>query len=204
MSWEFVFGVVSLCGALVGVALTIYYGKKAARLELEKKSLTWPQLQLIADATCFNLKKDGFVPDLILAPGSRGAILSELLVNKFNRNIPAVTGISLMEFSQKPMPVIKDYFEFSVGEGWNIYIPNAISEFKNGRVLIVDDFCLTGEFFQNLRSFLIRQGFRAKNVRVFCAVITKVTKAAGRAPEYYHLVTDDDNFYFPWGKAHTG
>jgi len=144
------------------------------------------------------------LPDLILAPGSRGAILAELILNKFNRNIPAVTGISFMEFTAKPMPLIRDYFVFSIAKGWNIYIPSAINEFKDGKVLIVDDFCLTGEFFQGLRAFLVSQGFRAENVRVFCAVITKVTQAADRAPEYYHVVTDDDNFYFPWGKAHTG
>lgn len=195
-----VFGVVSL----VSVLFTIHYGRKAARLERDKKSLTWPQLQLLADAMCFKLKRDGFIPDLILAPGSRGAILAELMLNKFSRNIPAVVGISFMEFSKKPMPSIQGYSAFPIGKGWNIYIPDAISEFRNGKVLIVDDFCLTGVFFQEVRAFLLKLGFDEKKIRVFCAVITKVTQAAHRAPEYYHVVTDDDYFYFPWGKAHTG
>lgn len=200
MWFNIAFGTISA----VGVVLTIYFGIKSSVLERQKKTLTWPQLQLIADATCFNLKKDGFIPDLILAPGSRGAILAELILNKFNRNIPAIVGISFMEFTTRVMPSIKDYFAFNIGKGWNIYIPNALNEFKDKKVLIVDDFCLTGEFFESLKAFMVKQGFKTENIKVFCAVITQVTKAVDRAPDYYHLITDDDNFYFPWGKANTG
>jgi hypoxanthine phosphoribosyltransferase len=196
--------VISSIVSVIGVVLTIYFGFKALRLEREKNNLSWPQLQLIADATCFKLKRDDFVPDLIIAPGLRGAILAELIVNKFNRNILAITGISFMEFTKKPMPIINGYIAFPIGKCWNIYIPSAINEFKNGKILIVDDFCLTGEFFQVLRTYLVGLGFNNDNIKVFCPVITKVTKVAGRSPEYYNVVTDDDNFYFPWGKAHTG
>lgn len=130
--------------------------------------------------------------------------MAELILNKFNRNMPAIIGISYMEFGEKEMPRIKDYYEFNVGKGWNIYIPNAINEFKDKKILIVDDFCLTGEFYEKLISFLVGEGFKRDKIKIFCAVITQVTKSADRAPEYYHLVTDDDNFYFPWGKANTG
>ena len=78
------------------------------------------------------------------------------------------------------------------------------SVISNEKILIVDDFCLTGEFYEKLISFLVGEGFKRDKIKIFCAVITQVTKSADRAPEYYHLVTDDDNFYFPWGKANTG
>jgi hypoxanthine phosphoribosyltransferase len=141
---------------------------------------------------------------VILAPGPRGAIIAELIVQRFNRNIPALIGISYMEFTLKSMPSITNYFPFPISKGWQIYIPKTVLDYKDRRILVVDDFCLTGEFFEVLRTFLMDQGFIAGNVKVFCAVITEVTKSANRAPEYYHMVTGDDNFYFPWGKANTG
>ncbi len=193
MMLNLIFGIVSL----VGVVLTIYFGCKAAQLERERKSMSWPQLQLIADSVCFDMKKEGFVPDVILAPGTRGAILAETIVGKFNRNVPALVGISFMEFTPKAMPSIKDYFVVNVAKGWNIYVPEAIVEFKDRKILVVDDFCLTGEFFDKVKVLLLQQGFRRENIKVFCAVITQVTKSAGRAPEYYYRVTDDDSFYFP-------
>ena len=96
MILNIVLGVVSL----FGVIFTVYYGRKAALLEKSKKSLTWSDLQVVLDSIAFSLKKDKYIPEVILCPGLRGGILAELLINKFERNIPIFVGISYRDFSK--------------------------------------------------------------------------------------------------------
>lgn len=200
MILNIVFGFISI----LGVIATVYYGKKFYTLEKAKKTLTWHDLQVISDSISFSLKKDKFIPDLILCPGTRGGILAELLLNKFDRNIPVFVGISHRDFDKKKSLDLRNYQVFNISDDWDIFIPDSVFDFKEKNILIVDDFCLTGEFFLKLKRYLSDNGFHAERIRIFCSVITKVTKSAERAPDYYSLITDDDYFYFPWGKANMG
>ena len=195
-----IFGLTSV----VGLVLTIYYGKKANKLQKLQRSVSWAELQHISDDISLKIKKDSFIPDLILCPGTRGAILAELLMNKFERKIPIFVGVSYryIHFSKKL--ILPSHVTFNVKDDWDILIPKNIFEFKNKKILVVDDFCLAGLFFQKLRKFLVDNGVQAKNIKVYCCTITNVTINSGRAPEYYSIITDDDNFYFPWGKANLG
>lgn len=200
MTETIIFGFLSALSLL----FTWYFGKLSNDLVRQQKSLTWNQLHLVAEATCFNLKRNNFEPDIILAPGPRGAILAELILGKFNRAMPALVGISLKDSSASSMPTINDFISIAINQEWNIYIPSPLRDFYDKNVLIVDDFCLTGAFFDNLKSEMLRMGFNADKIKVFCAVITKVAQNGHRTPDYYHLVTEDDDFEFPWGKANTG
>lgn len=200
MILNIVFGIISI----IGTVLTVFYGLKVSKLEKAKRTLTWHDLQMISDSTALSLKKDNFLPEVILCPGLRGGILAELFLNKFERNIPVFIGISHRDFSKINKLNIAGYKRFIIADDWDILIPDVIFTFKNKKILIIDDFCLTGTFFQNLRQHLIDNGFNNEKIKIFSSVITKVTKVAGRAPEYYAIVTDDDYIYFPWGKANMG
>lgn len=196
-----IFGIISV----LGVGFTIFYGLKAEKLKKGKKTLTWNELQVIVDSICFKMKKDKFTPDIILAPGLRGGIISELIINKFDRNIPVFVGISYRDFEENRATLkVSNYDYFFINNDWDILVPNSIFDFKDKKILFVDDFCLTGEFFVAVRKYLIDNGFTPQNIKFFCSVITRVTISSNRAPEYYSVVTDDDYYYFPWGKANMG
>jgi len=198
---------VGLIGAgigLVGVIIAIYYGRKADKLQKLQRSISWAELQHMSDSISLKLKKDKFIPDLILCPGTRGSILAELLMNKFERNIPIFVGISYRDFHRKKELKLSSYVTFNIREDWDVLIPNDIFDFKNKKILIVDDFCNTGTFFKKLREFLVSNGFKKNNIKVYCCTITNVTKNSERVPEYYSITTEDENFYFPWGQANLG
>lgn len=167
--------------------------------------MSWEGLLMFIDGLCFALKKDRFTPDVILAPGTRGAIIAELLVHRIDRSIPVFVGISYQNLGKISQKLILDEFEaFGIVDDWELMIPKSVLLFKDQKILIVDDFCLTGNFFKRLKTYLVSKGYSAENIKVYCAVVTIVSKAAGRAPEYFSSVTDGDDYYFPWGKANLG
>lgn len=188
----------------IGVFLTIYFGVKFNRLQKKNRTLSWNDIQIYADSISLCLKQDRFVPQVILAPGIRGAIIAEISLNKFERNIPVFIGISYRDFTQECKLTINNYETFTITKDWDILIPKAIFGFTDKKILVVDDFCLTGEFFQKLRSFLTSNGFDEEKIRIYSCIITAVTKSAERAPEYYSRIVEDDYIYFPWGKANMG
>ena len=199
-----ILNIVLSVATFVGVVLTVYYGTKSAKLERAKTTLYWHDVETICDSVSVSLKRDSFKPEVILAPGLPGGILSELLVSRFDSDIPIFTGISYRYFGQTAKLSIDNYQTFNIRSDWDILIPESVLSFKDKRILIVDDFWLTGEFFPNLKRYLTTNGFDETKVKVFCAVITSVTKSSGRMPDYYSLVTDRDSFYFPWGEASIG
>lgn len=196
-----IINIISWSVAVIAIGLTIYYGKNVSRLQKAKKTLTWHDLEVVSDSLTSSLKRDDFMPEVILVPGLRGGIIAELLLNRLDRSIPVLTGVSYRDFSRTKRLNIDGYEKFEISDDWDILIPKAVFNFKEKRILIVDDFCLTGEFFQKLRQYLLNNGFHKDKIRGFYAVITNVTKSAGRVPDYYSFITEDDYFYFPWGKA---
>jgi len=197
-------GLVGVVVGLISIGIAVYYGKKSNKFQKLQRSISWTELQHISDSIFLKLKKDKFVPDLILCPGTRGAILAELLLTKFERKIPIFIGISYRDFHMKNELKLSSYKTFKIEKRWDILIPTNIFDFKEKKVLIVDDFCMAGIFFEELRHFLVNNGFQKDNVKVYCCTITNVTKNSERVPEYYSITTEDDNFYFPWGKANLG
>ncbi|MFZ5986460.1 MAG: hypothetical protein ACOYWZ_04950 [Bacillota bacterium] len=197
-SW--VFGVISV----IGVILTIFYGMESKRLKKALKKMEWHDVLIFTDFLWSKLKKDKFKPDVILTPGLRGGIISEVLIGKMGHDIQVFVGISLIKDERDVNANIEGYIKLNVSDDWNIFIPKAILSFKDKNILIVDDFCLAGEFHVRLKNELINLGIPKERIRVSYAVITSVTKSSNRAPDYYWREITDDNFYFPWGKANTG
>ena len=59
--------VLGTTGTLVGTGLTIYYGMKANKLERERVTLNWNELQIGCQELAKVIKQHNFVPDIVLA-----------------------------------------------------------------------------------------------------------------------------------------
>jgi hypoxanthine phosphoribosyltransferase len=196
--------IISTFVTVVSIITSIYYYKKSNKLEKEKLKLEWNEIRTVVDDLTENLKKTGFKPDIILAPGLRGAIISEILIENFNREIPVFVGVSHIHNPSNNKLDIETFKKIKVRNHWNIYIPEVVFTHSNNKILIVDDFCLTGSFFNDLKEQLIENGFNQSNIKIFCSVITNVTKLSDSCPDFYWKIVPDDNFYFPWGRANRG
>lgn len=199
---------------------TIYYGRKADKseaareqlervrdelqeskdeLEKSRKKLDWTDLQSCANDLGSRLKKE-FIPELIFTPSLRGATFANLIVSEFNINVPVFVGISCWREEEDALENIPEHETLKTTK-WIVHVPCVITNFIDKRILIVDDFVISGDFLISIKQLLLSWGFQEDNIRTLSIVTTKVAEETYKAPDYYWYPIYDTNFYFPWGKA---
>ena len=185
--------------AVVGVLLTIYYAKKADELNKKRKRLEWPDLQAAANDLGQRIKRD-FQPSMIVTPGLTGATFANLLVAEIGGQPPVLVGTRTWKADAHP-PVPSDNSFLLETKKWIVTIPRASATYEEGYILIVDDFVMSGDFLDSLKTELANAGVGPDRVRSASIVVTKVAIKNHKAPDYYWWIADDDDFFFPWGKA---
>lgn len=193
MSW--LFGIIGV----VGVGLTIYYESKSRKLEKLNKSLSWAELQAGTHDLCKQFRGN-FKPEVILTPNLRGGIISHLVMDNYDYHIPVFVGQIFWRKLGGEITRIPNHFEIETGK-WILYIPEALLEFKDKRLLIVDDFAMSGDTLANVKQLLISKGFNPELIKTVSLVTTKVAIQNNKAADYYWKASEDDSFFFPWGKA---
>lgn len=190
-----VFGLTTLAGVL----LTILYGRKSARLEKSRKKLEWSDFQACATDLAAAVKRF-FVPDLIVTPGLRGATLANLMIKDLGENIPVLVGASYWKEAPGPGSAPTGYFHIETNK-WHVYIPEIAVADSSKRVLIVDDFTMSGDFLEKLVACFLSAGFERDNIKTATAVVTRIAIQNHKAPDIHWMESLDTSFYFPWGKA---
>lgn len=189
------FGIVGV----VGVLLTVYYENKTRKLERLNKSLSWSELQ----AGTHDLTKQfrgSFQPEVILSPNLRGGILSHLIMDSYDYHIPVFIGQIFWRKLEGEIPSIPDHFQIQTGK-WMLYIPKSLMEFSDKKLLIVDDFAMSGDTLASVKQVLVENGFDENKIKTVSLVTTKVAIQNSKASDYFWKAAEDDDFYFPWGKA---
>lgn len=191
-----IFGLITL----ISLAFTIYYGQKSSKLEKNRKKLDWTDLQSCANDLGAKIKKDNFVPEIIFTPGLKGATFVNLLMNEFTTQVPVFVGISYWKESFSSEDLIDEH-ELVETNKWYVSVPKLMLKQKEKKILIVDDFVMSGDFTYNLVELLIKNGFEKEKIKTMSVVTTKVAIENHKKPTYFWLEISDSNFYFPWGKA---
>ena len=193
--------IISILVTIVSIIVSIYFSVKANKFEKKLKVMDWNEVNIAMNKL---YKK----PDVIVAPGARGAILAELLLDRLSHAIPIYTGISLIwgcNDSNNASIDFNGYKKISNICEWNIFIPNAVFEIpKDKKVLIVDDFTVAGEFPEKVRKLFIDEEFDKNNIKTMYLIITYAVELANRKPDYYYKIAESKEYYFPWGEANTG
>ncbi len=191
-----VFGLITI----ISFGLTIFYGIKSTRLEKQRKKLDWTDLQSCAKDLGNELKKTGFNPDMIFTPGLRGATFANLLQNEIVQQIPVYVGISYWKDSISKCELI-DGYELIETSKWYVLFPKLPMCQKGKKILILDDYVMSGDFLKSTKKMLIDFGLDENNIKSMAVTTTKIAIESHKAPDYYWMTTFDSNFYFPWGKA---
>jgi hypoxanthine phosphoribosyltransferase len=199
---------------VLGFGLTIYYGRQSAKsetklqelhneflhLERQKHSIDFQDILACANELKNELSMSGFEPDIIFAPGLRGATFANVLEDEFRKDsLPVIVGIS----TWTNFDCFKDISGYKIltTKRWQLLIPNILFAICDKRLLIVDDFAMTGDFLSILKSELISTGYKEENIKSVTIATTTVAIENKTAPDFYWHEPADSNFFFPWGKA---
>ncbi len=185
--------------SVAGTAGTFFYGIKSSRLERERRKLTWDDLTVAAMDLAQKLKRT-FQPELIFALSAKGTAISLIGLPELGCHLPLYVGLAEDERHHK-FPFAPEHFERLATTKWTLHIPIALFANNEKRVLILDDFVMSGDSLKSVVELLVSKGFNRNNLKTAAIISTRVAADAGKAPDYCWRTVADANFYFPWGKA---
>lgn len=191
---------IGIAGTLLGawgVALTIISNRKNRKL----KTVAWSDIQSATKFFWRKLKHEEFKPTFIITPGQKGGIIAQLISDFYEEEIPIFSGFLFPKNQGKVED--ENYLILSTTK-WHVHMPIFLKTCKQKdmvKLLIVDDFVMSGDFLYMLKNTLLELGYLEKNIYSCAIAVTKVAMDANKAPSFHWKVVDDKDFYFPWGKA---
>jgi adenine/guanine phosphoribosyltransferase-like PRPP-binding protein len=186
--------------AVIGVLGTIgtfYFGIKSLRLERQRRSFTWRDIQIGA-TELLRREIQHFRPDLMLVPSGPGAAVASIAMTELRHFIPTYT-IVLRNPSEPFHGDLKDCYQTKSGR-WEIFIPKSVLTDKTRRILVFDDCVMTGDTLSAIRQLIESKGIDAAQLRCICLVCSRIAADGNKSPDAFWHQHDDAEFYFPWGK----
>lgn len=145
-----------------------------------------------------------FKPDIIFSPCRRGATIANLFLD-LDENVYLFVGVreDIRDgdtFKYTPEKLSDCWYTIETKK-YKQYIPKQLLENKQAKLLILDDFAMSGDSMLAITKFLIENGFVRENIKTATIVCTDAAFYAKKAPDFIWLKTSHIDFYFPWGKA---
>jgi hypoxanthine phosphoribosyltransferase len=185
-------------GVLGGIS-SVYFGIEARTIAKKVRNFNWADIEAGIKFLSSRTMRD-FQPDLILcSSGGSAGIIANLFLTYTDKFIPLYIGVSKKrdaEFTSKP--AFNAFYETS---RWITFLPEAIFDDVNKKILILDDVVLTGETLHKMVELLLSNGFKRRNIRTATLFATEIAITSNRAPDIYWFKLSDSGFYFPWGKS---
>jgi hypoxanthine phosphoribosyltransferase len=192
--WNVLLGVTTL----IGFALAIWQTLRAEQLNRRQKDLDWPRFRSATSDLARAIDRSDFMPDAIVALSERGAMVAHLVARELRRQVPIIT----VAYLNKPGTSMDlPGYEPLRGTKSTIFLPEKLCELKDRRVLLVDDFVMSGDGLARVRATLLSWGFDPQQIRTGAVVATKLAVVNKKGPDYLVREVKDFDFYFPWGQA---
>lgn len=193
--------------SIIITTISIAFAAKSnrQRIETEKKlkEITWEDMQNAANFIAKKLIKN-YCPNVIYIPNIKSGIMLQFVKNYFSEYIPVIVGQAISKdiSCANPADKIKDITEYWYVDtrNWYTYIPKALYKYKEGKILILDNLSLTGNFLQLLTDELIDKGIPKENIACACVATTDAAVTDKTAPEfYYKILMPSKDIRMPWG-----
>lgn len=197
--------IISILIGAFAIIIAIYFGLQSKYLFKEIRRISWDELRLAARELRKKIEKE-FHPDLIFVPCKRGATIVNLMYD-VEENVQLFVGNRLD----------KRRTQFSLPKNWRQqwaivetgkykhliprYLLNLLKENKNRKILIIDDFTMTGDSIEKIKELMEKEKIPSDNIKTAAIVATYVSYEGKGLPDFYWLITAYKVFYFPWGKA---
>jgi hypoxanthine phosphoribosyltransferase len=183
---------------LVAFALAIWQTVRAEQLDRRQRDLDWPRFRSTVADLAKSVDRSGFVPDFILALSDRGAIVAHLVARELRKQVPII----VLGYLDGPESKLDLPGHKKLTRSKNVfYLPEALRETKTLKVLLVDDFVMSGDGMACIKEELLAIGYPPEHLVSGAVVATRIAIANKKGPDHYGRETRDFDFYFPWGRA---
>ena len=196
------FNIISILIGIIGIVLSAISILLFLKEKQKNRTIYWKDIPVAASSLSEKMRKE-FNPDIILIPNEKGGVIANFFKKSFPSYINCIfgVGIPIKRINISETNFISDDFYFFKTQKWYAYIPKYISHYKDKRILIIDDFAMTGDFLIELKRTLINHaGFKEQNIKTMCIATTEFSVENGKSPDYYWKKFDSSKVYLPWGR----
>lgn len=200
LSWFTTDRIISILGNIVGWGLAIYAFIDNRKLSRKVRSYDWNDVMLAANSLAKAVK--AYKPEVIYAPNPNGGILALQIRDIVDSKIPVITGATLWKEDFKTRPVWRGYHRCDTSK-WHLQVPLALNKYAGQRLLIVDDYVLSGDGLRELVGCLKAEkfGFSENQIEACAMIVNETAFKTKKAPKYYWKRKEEQDFLFPWGPA---
>lgn len=191
--WNVILGLTTV----LGFGLAVWQAMRAEQLNKRQRDLDWPRFRNAASDLARSVDRSGFMPDFILSISERGAIVGNLVARELRYQIPILTVGYLDQAGTVSIP---GYLTLR-GTKATTFLPEGLRGLKEKKVLLLDDFVMSGDGLFRVKNQLLEYGFAAKCIRSGSVVATKLAIANNKGPDFFAREARDFDFFFPWGRA---
>lgn len=192
-TFEMVIGIICIITSCYSIYITIKHTELKRRL----KRYYWKDVENGIKELSLKIEKR-FIPDVILSVSGSSSIVSNLYITQTAKFIPIITAFSLKNGDKIPAALEKNYSKFD-NQNWSVYLPKDLLNYKNSKLLIIDDVIITGTTLFELKKHLTEMGFRDSAIFSSALFCSDLAIERGISPDCYTFKTEDRKFYFPWG-----
>jgi hypoxanthine phosphoribosyltransferase len=182
-----------------GAIVSIYFGLEARKLSKRRISFNWEELHTGSRDLARQVRRSRFIPDLIISISVRGATVAGIVTLEFNSSVPLL--MCIQEDKSAPFRFRPGDHVVVESDKWRIHLPEALLAHNDKKLLIVDDFTMSGGTLAAVRQELEMRGWGSKNIRTATLVCTAQANDLGKGPDFYWWLAESHIFYFPWGVA---
>jgi hypoxanthine phosphoribosyltransferase len=191
--WNVILGITTV----FGFGLAVWQAMRAEQLNKRQRDLDWPRFRNAASDLARSVDRSGFMPDFILSISDRGAMVGHLVARELRRQIPIITVGYLDQEEEVSIPG----FLTLRGTKATTFLPDGLKGLNGKRVLLVDDFVMSGDGLLRVKDQLLDYGFAKDSIKSGAVVATKVSMANKKGPDFFAREARDFDFFFPWGRA---
>ncbi len=158
-------GVAGFVIGVLGVWLTVRYARQAKDLHDRLRRLTWNDFLLGSKELASPVRGSGTL-DLVLALSPRGATVGNLLLLELGGDVPMVMATNYLHDKRDvPFPKLpeKDWIVSQTNRSLAL-IPRSMLKDSANRILLVDDWVLSGDMLQGVKQGLTSGGIEKSRI----------------------------------------
>ncbi|MEK7989415.1 MAG: phosphoribosyltransferase family protein [Thiotrichaceae bacterium] len=164
-----------------------------------QSSITWQQIIAAIDKLVVTVQN--FAPDAMLCLDSKGGLIAELISEKMGKRVPIFVGHRYrIKSTLVGKEFLLDYIERQT-DRYRLFIPD-ITHIQGKKILIIDDYTITGDTLALLKRFLIEQGFHDETIKTLALVISTITVVENGSktelPDYWELLGRENDIHLPY------
>lgn len=195
MSINAIINIVGWISTILGLPSAIYFICTKIKY---RKNISWKKIMKEGIVDLIQ-KTEKINPDYIITFSGRGSIVCSLVVAELENKYPVYMCVLKKRYNKDFLNPL-NWTSFDTSK-WTIFVPDEVLNFKDKKILIVDDLTNSGETIEKLTEHLIESGISSQNLFSMALIANADVLSILHIPQEYWKKSKLEEYNVPWGRT---